>query len=199
MRSRKCSPTPRRWVGEARRRRCVAGVGQGRPRAAPVGVAGGALDQGLRLEPIDQAGDAAARQDEAVSQLAHAQLPVVGARKEEQHLVLAEAKRLLGLQLALELAADLGMRDQERAPGLEARVAWSGDRVSGCSWLTRQLYQAPSIGSSIQNVEPSPSTLRTPTDPPCASAMWRTMASPSPALPPPVASSDSWARERSTL
>jgi len=44
-------------------------------------------------------------------------------------------------------------------------------------------FVAPAIGSAIVNVAPSPTTLVTPTDPPWASAIACTIASPNP-LPP---------------
>ncbi len=54
-------------------------------------------------------------------------------------------------------------------------------------------------GTSIQKVDPMPSSELRPTAPPCASAMWRTIARPRPALPPSSRASRSRARDRSTL
>ena len=97
---------------------------------------------------------------------------------------------------------DLGVRpvpgrapDDPRVPMIRAlRAEAAAADIAG---------QAGARGTSIQNVEPTPSSLSRPQAPPWASAIWRTMASPSPALAPPRSRGpSSWsarARARSTL
>ena len=97
-----------------------------------------------------------------------------------------------GSTWALSIDADGGLVAADHLEAPRARDLCGGTQA-------RYGGQSPARGTSIQKVDPTPSSDSTPTEPRCASAMWRTMASPSPALPPSCPRSRSRARERSTL
>ena len=125
------------------------------------------------------------------------------------------AEELLGMSLIaafgsapLDVLARRAWRDRspslgEADLGPRAGRAFAVDAVPLASGVVLALHEITALRRAervrrdfVTNISHE---LRTPTDPPCASAMCRTMANPRPALPPPVASSDPWARERSTL
>ena len=123
---------PRRWVRDAARRRARPALGQDGLGTARIGEAGAPLDETVVDEPVDQARDAALAEEDLVGQLAHPDPPSGRLGDRQQRVVLGERQVVLRAQLLVEPARDARVREQERAPRGEARVARgqrSGDRL----------------------------------------------------------------------
>ena len=150
--ARKCSLIPRRWVREAARRRVEPALGEDRLGAARVGEAGAALDEAVADEAVDQARDAALAEQDLVGELAHPDPPVGRLGDRQQRVVLGEREVVLGAQLLVQAPGDPGMREQERSPRGEARVA-GGQRSSrglgdGHGWMLPPRYGTDDVVDS---------------------------------------------------
>ena len=100
----------------------MAGIGQEGPQAAPISRTARALHEPGALEPIDQAGSPASRQDEPIREVAHPQLAPLRDGELKEDLVVSQREILLGLQLPLELPRDARMCTKKDGPRSEAGI-----------------------------------------------------------------------------
>jgi hypothetical protein len=90
-------------------------------------------DEAERLEAVDEPCHAALAEEHGPRQLAHPQTVLLRALEVEQDLVLGERQPVGCLELAVELADELGVRADESRPGreLERGELLEGDGVHG--------------------------------------------------------------------
>ena len=102
-----------------------AGLGEHRERAAGVVVTRLPPDEPLALEPVDQPGQTAARDEHPLRQLGHAQPPLGCLDELHQHVIGREWQLVLGEQIRLEPAHQHRMRLEEVPPRPELFVGES--------------------------------------------------------------------------
>ena len=93
------------------------GPGENGVVAAAVVAAAPTLDQSLALEPIDEAGDPAAAEQQAIGELAHSQSHAVGVDEVDQDFVGGERQPVDALELVVEARDQLAVRFEQPAPG----------------------------------------------------------------------------------
>jgi hypothetical protein len=100
------------------------------------------LDQALRCQSVDQAGQAAGGQEHALRQVAHPKRAVRGTCQPDQNVVLAHGQPVRLLEFALQPGGDLVMRVQEGLPGALLGIAepgpWHGGRVPARNLQTQR-------------------------------------------------------------
>ena len=114
----------------------VASFGQDHEMTPPIARALLAIDETRRVDPVEEAGEAAAREGDLERQIAGAEPVAVRLLECAQHVVPGQRRQVVGRQRRLDALHERGARAQERAHGfqpvlLECRVHVCNCRGNG--------------------------------------------------------------------